>query len=184
MKDYKTLEYHRTKQVEIYHRNNPNAKYRKPSKHFVDPNKLNGKVCLICQSPLKGRQLKYCSTCRDLPHCFQCGKLKEFNHKLCKECREANLEKNSRESKSRMAEYRTTQEYRDWLNAQYSKPEFKERMIVNQRTYLATENGRLRSNWLHNRRHHELKGLPYISFEQYKQQIAIKKILPISVSVT
>ena len=83
-----------------------------------------------------------------------------------------------------MEEYRKTPEYRAWLEDQYLTPRFKERMAVNQRTYLATEHGRLRSNWLHNRRYHELKGLPYITFEQYTQQIALKKILPVRVAIT
>lgn len=56
-------------------------------------------------------------------------------------------------------------------------------MAVNQKTYLATENGRLRSNWLHNRRYHELRGRSYISFEQYLQHIALKEILPVRVPI-
>ena len=99
MNECKTLEYHRIKQKEWYHQTHPNAPYRDCSKVVRDLNKLNGKVCLICQSSLKGRQLKYCSTCRDLPHCCQCGKLKKNGKILCDECREANLEKNNREAK-------------------------------------------------------------------------------------
>jgi hypothetical protein len=111
MKYYKSLEYQRSKQKEIYHRNHPNAPYR-DYKIVRDFTKLNGKVCLICQSPLKGRQLKYCSTCRDLPHCKRCGKLKEPNKTLCKDCKQKGIEEASVKTVKRMKRYRKTPEYR------------------------------------------------------------------------
>ena len=180
MNECKTLEYHRVKQKEYYHTVHPEAPYRN-STYRVDLTKPNGKICIICKDSLLGRQLKYCSFCRYLPHCCKCGKLKEKGRILCDLCKQKGIEESRDNHVKQMRAFRKTDHYREYLEAQYPTHRFKVRMAVAQRTYAATPKGRLRINYLHNRRYHELRGLPYISFEQYSQQKTLRNILPVRV---
>ena len=83
-----------------------------------------------------------------------------------------------------MAKYRTTEEYKDWSEEYEQTPERKFGHYLAQQTYLATPYGRLRSNWLHYNRYQRLHNKPEVTFEQYENREALKKILSVRVAIT
>ena len=130
-----------------YHVLHPQALYRDMSK-TIRTLSINGKACIICQTPLIGKQSKYCSICKSkkVKKCSRCGKLREVYHRFCEDCRMLSFKESKKNSSIR---FRTSQEYRDWFKENEQLPKTKARHARAQRKYLHTVKGKANSDRLH-----------------------------------
>ena len=159
-----------------YHSLHPLAKYR----NFNGRKEGMKHECVICGVTISSYR-KFCEKCLSLPRCLWChNKIREPHSILCSDCKEIsrlNHVKNLRK-------YRDTEEYKDWSDKYEQTPERKFSHALAQQTYLSTPYGKLRSHWLHHNRYLRLHDRPQITFEEFKEREALKKILPVRISIT